>query len=104
MVRFSNDVCTGSGGLNGTCYTKDECRDRGGAATSSCAGQALAQTPGADITLCCQEGSECAVSLVCPVVEHHQRTPLTSPQTSNLNRKVTDRKMRILAKYNCVLI
>ena len=26
-------------GLNGTCYTQEECRERKGAATSSCAGQ-----------------------------------------------------------------
>ena len=39
VVRFSNEACIGAGGLNGTCYTKDECRDRNGAATTSCAGQ-----------------------------------------------------------------
>ena len=41
VVRFSNEGCTGAGGLNGTCYTSAECRDRNGAATSSCAGQEL---------------------------------------------------------------
>merc|ERR1711874_549639 len=38
VIRFSNEGCTGAGGLNGTCYTPEECRDRSGAATSSCAG------------------------------------------------------------------
>ena len=45
VVRFSNEGCTGAGGLNGTCYTKDECRDRNGAATSSCAGHSPAPAP-----------------------------------------------------------
>ena len=48
VVRFSNEGCTGAGGLNGTCYTKDECRDRNGAATSSCAGQAPGLAPAAN--------------------------------------------------------
>jgi len=37
-VRFSNNACVGAGGLNGTCYTEQECSERNGAPTSSCAG------------------------------------------------------------------
>jgi len=38
VVTFSNNACVGAGGLNGTCYTKEECSERQGAPTSSCAG------------------------------------------------------------------
>ena len=47
VIRFSNEGCTGAGGLNGTCYTPEECRDRSGAATSSCAGSKV--TPGVSV-------------------------------------------------------
>ena len=87
VVRFSNEGCTGAGGLNGTCYTKDECRDRNGAATSSCAGHSPAPAPAPDTQYYYQEASECAVSLACPAVVHHQRTRPISPQTSPQNRK-----------------
>jgi len=37
VVRFPNDVCKGSGSLNGTCYTKEECSNRKGTASGECA-------------------------------------------------------------------
>ena len=37
VVRFPNDPCSGSGNLNGTCYTASECNSRGGSASGSCA-------------------------------------------------------------------
>jgi len=38
VIRFSNIPCQGTEGLNGTCYTEKECRERSGLATGSCAG------------------------------------------------------------------
>jgi len=37
VVRFPNDVCTGTGSMNGTCYTAEECSDRDGTEAGSCA-------------------------------------------------------------------
>jgi len=37
VVKFKNDVCAGSGNQNGTCYTTEECSNRGGTASGSCA-------------------------------------------------------------------
>lgn len=37
VVKFKNDVCAGSGNQNGTCYTAEECSNRGGTASGSCA-------------------------------------------------------------------
>ena len=37
VVRFPNDVCAASSGLNGTCYTASECTSKGGSASGSCA-------------------------------------------------------------------
>merc|ERR1712117_867673 len=37
VVKFPNDVCTGQNGLNGTCYTTEECAAKGGAASGTCA-------------------------------------------------------------------
>merc|ERR1712223_226591 len=37
VVKFPNDVCKGSGSMNGTCYTKEECSNRAGTASGSCA-------------------------------------------------------------------
>ena len=34
---FQNTGCIGNGGRNGTCYTSDECEDRNGLASGSCA-------------------------------------------------------------------
>merc|ERR1712165_93612 len=36
LVKFDNDVCAGST-KNGTCYTKEECKDRGGTESKTCA-------------------------------------------------------------------
>merc|ERR1719270_3304168 len=36
LVKFDNDVCAGST-KNGTCYTKEECKDRGGTESETCA-------------------------------------------------------------------
>jgi len=37
VVRFPNDVCNTETAMNGTCYTAEECSDRDGIATGSCA-------------------------------------------------------------------
>jgi len=37
VVRFPNDVCNTETAMNGTCYTAEECSDRDGVATGSCA-------------------------------------------------------------------
>merc|ERR1711983_501079 len=38
VVRFPNDACTVSGGSkNGTCYTTEECSNKGGVNAGSCA-------------------------------------------------------------------
>jgi len=37
IVRFPNDGCVGSGTRNGTCYTTQECSDKGGTSAGSCA-------------------------------------------------------------------
>lgn len=37
IVRFPNDACVGSGDRNGTCYTSQECTDKGGTSSGSCA-------------------------------------------------------------------
>jgi len=36
VVKFNNDQCKGST-MNGTCYTKQECKDRGGTESGNCA-------------------------------------------------------------------
>jgi len=37
IVKFPNDACVGSGTNNGTCYTTQECADKGGTSSGSCA-------------------------------------------------------------------
>jgi hypothetical protein len=37
VVRFPNDVCAGGNSRNGTCYTAEECEDRTGVASGTCA-------------------------------------------------------------------
>lgn len=37
VVKFKNDVCKGNDNKNGTCYTEEECEDKGGTASGSCA-------------------------------------------------------------------
>lgn len=37
VVKFKNDVCEGGSNRNGTCYTAEECSDRGGTSSGSCA-------------------------------------------------------------------
>jgi len=37
IVKFPNDACDGSGTRNGTCYTTQECADKGGESSGSCA-------------------------------------------------------------------
>lgn len=37
IVRFPNDVCIGSNNRNGTCYTSQECSNKGGTSSGSCA-------------------------------------------------------------------
>ena len=36
VVRFPNSVCAGDA-FNGTCYTSEECNDRGGTSSGTCA-------------------------------------------------------------------
>ncbi len=36
LFRFNNDPCDG-GNRNGTCYTSEECDDKGGTNSGSCA-------------------------------------------------------------------
>ncbi len=37
VIRFPNDPCVGSGNKNGTCYTREECEERGGTGDGGCA-------------------------------------------------------------------
>lgn len=37
VVRFPNTACTGTSGLNGTCYTSEECESKGGETSGACA-------------------------------------------------------------------
>jgi len=37
VIKFPNDLCLGSGSLNGTCYTATECTSLGGTSSGSCA-------------------------------------------------------------------
>ena len=37
VIKFPNDFCTGNNGLNGTCYTQEECTAKGGQAAGTCA-------------------------------------------------------------------
>merc|ERR1739844_404803 len=37
IVRFPNEVCVGSSSRNGTCYTSQECSNKGGTSAGSCA-------------------------------------------------------------------
>jgi len=53
IVRFPNDACDG-GSRNGTCYTKEECSDKGGTEDGDCA-----QGYG----VCCTFVSNCGASL-----------------------------------------
>ncbi|XP_059097607.1 uncharacterized protein LOC131891928 [Tigriopus californicus] len=38
IVKFKNEACAAGGVRNGTCYTGDECKTRGGSSAGSCAG------------------------------------------------------------------
>merc|ERR1712223_1157803 len=37
VVKFPNDICSGSSSYNGTCYTAEECSSKGGTNAGSCA-------------------------------------------------------------------
>jgi len=37
LVKFPNDICNGQGYRNGTCYTSEECSQKGGTADGTCA-------------------------------------------------------------------
>jgi len=37
VVKFANDPCEASNSKNGTCYTAEECEDKGGTSSGSCA-------------------------------------------------------------------
>ena len=37
IIRFPNDACEGTGNKNGTCYTPEECENKGGTNSGSCA-------------------------------------------------------------------
>ncbi len=48
--RFQNSICPGANGVNGTCYTQEECSDRGGTNGGSCA---------SGFGVCCQSMNTC---------------------------------------------
>merc|ERR1719187_19741 len=37
VIKFPNTACIGTTGLNGTCYTSEECTSKGGSAAGACA-------------------------------------------------------------------
>ena len=53
VIKFPNDVCTGSNGLNGTCYTSEECAAKGGSGSGTCA---------SSFGVCCTFSLSCGAS------------------------------------------
>jgi len=66
VVKFPNDVCVGSSSKNGTCYTAEECSNRAGTASGSCAEG---------------YGVCCVISLDCGETSSENTTYLTTPST-----------------------
>merc|ERR1712223_1552601 len=54
IVRFPNDHCDAGGSRNGTCYTKEECSNKGGTEDGSCA---------SGYGVCCTFVVNCGVSI-----------------------------------------
>merc|ERR1712223_620763 len=54
IVRFPNDHCDAGGSRNGTCYTKEECENKGGTEDGSCA---------SGYGVCCSFVVNCGASL-----------------------------------------
>jgi len=78
VVRFPNDVCMGSNSRNGTCYTAEECEDRGGTKEGDCAD---------GFGVCC------IITLSCGDMTSENCTYLvqestTTPDTSNCNYRI----------------
>merc|ERR1712203_552501 len=69
VVRFPNDVCNTETAMNGTCYTAEECSDRDGVATGSCAD---------GFGVCC------VISLTCGATTSENCTYLTLAATATL--------------------
>jgi len=53
VIKFPNEVCTGTGNQDGTCYTAEECEARDGTAAGSCA---------EGYGVCCTVSLECGQS------------------------------------------
>merc|ERR1712223_2158869 len=73
IVRFPNDVCNG-GSKNGTCYTAEECSNKGGSQTGSCA---------SGFGVCCVFSLSCGQSSSqnCTYLSQASVTSMTSPCT-----------------------
>merc|ERR1739838_689025 len=69
VVRFPNDVCNTETAMNGTCYTAEECSDRDGVATGSCAD---------GFGVCC------VISLACGATTSENCTYLTLAATATV--------------------
>jgi len=80
VIRFSNIPCQGTEGLNGTCYTEKECRQRNGLTSGPCAGgfgvccifhMNCGQTTSENCTyLSTETVSSTCVYTICPANEH----------------------------------
>jgi hypothetical protein len=68
LVKFNNDVCAGTT-KNGTCYTKEECKDRGGTESKTCA---------EGFGVCCVLSLKCGKSSS----DNHTYLTETTPTTS----------------------
>jgi len=66
VVKFPNDVCKGSSSKNGTCYTAEECKNRKGTSSGSCASG---------------YGVCCIISLACGETSSENTTYLATPTT-----------------------
>ena len=53
VIKFPNDVCTGTNGFNGTCYTAEECTSKSGTSSGSCA---------SGFGVCCTFSLSCGVT------------------------------------------
>merc|ERR1712203_863338 len=69
VVRFPNDVCNTKTAMNGTCYTAEECSDRDGVATGTCAD---------GFGVCC------VISLACGATTSENCTYLTLAATASV--------------------
>lgn len=73
VVKFPNIVCKGNSNKNGTCYTAEECSDRGGVSSGSCAD---------GFGVCCVITLECGKTSsdnVTHLVQDTTTSPTTNP-------------------------